>query len=163
MNHQFSGGLLSKPTVDGFPASSMMLFQNIIQALLLQAVDPCAADRVQPKRLRTWFERLAIPSGIPAAAGISTPNPAAHAPPPTMRFDPTPAGLEQLILAHLALRRCIAAGLADEGARDTLAVLAAVATALREEGLRPALTSAARRVWAALGRGDLRLPDLEGI
>ncbi len=131
---------------------SVRLFQNVIQSFLLREIDPATAARVQSAGERDWFGGVAVLTGIPAAAGIDVRPSATHAPAPFLRFDPTPKGLEELYLAHRALRLARLAG----GLEDTLAnaralmVLAAIGAGLRRAGLSGAYIAAARRARAAL-------------
>ena len=126
---------------------TIRLFQDTLEAFLLKDLPPEVAARVSPAAERLWLMDLLVLTGIPAAAGVAAAHPRSTSRPPELVFDPTDARLLELRDAHRALRLELATAkgsIAAAEIRRCLAVLGAVAAALRTAGLAPAYRAAAR-------------------
>lgn len=124
------------------------LFQDTIEVLLLKRLPPAVADHVRPSAERAWLEDLSVLTGLSAVTSIAgAAESDTREPTPAFPFIPSRRGMAELRAAHREVRRELegaATPVAAADARRVLAVLAAIARALKSAGLWSAYVATAR-------------------
>ena len=152
---------LTSDTVKSIHVDSLRMFQNSLQAHVLEGSGCASIDMVMEPGTRDWFKRLSVLSGVAAAIGVDQRAVEDGSPRATVRFYPTDENLRALYLTHLSLIRCRrsvgALRWAVQGV-PLLAAVKAIGSKLAEQGLMPSYVRNARVARRALAAGDVVVP-----